>query len=277
MHEPEIFSKFNHGTRDGAEAALGKMGHLIKWKPDHSDTILDIGCGPGNITVDVFLNHFNGKFSKAYGTDISRKMIEFAAEKYSDRKDVQFLQMDICKEEEVDGFLGKHGHLDHVVSSFVVHWMLDQEQGLKNIWKLLKPGGDFLTVHCCYTTLYEIYGFMESSPKWQKYFSNLATYIPPSQTSKQPEKEFHEQLIRCGYTDIALELRPNVVTMNSMEDVKSLMGTVLAQIHNVPEELRKEFIDDVIDFGVKNGVYKVMDDGKVSFVFDLFIAHMKKP
>lgn len=56
MHEPEIFERVNKGTRDGATKALKMVGHLIRWTPD--DTILDVGCGPGDVLLDVILPVF---------------------------------------------------------------------------------------------------------------------------------------------------------------------------------------------------------------------------
>ena len=58
--------------------------------------------------------------------------------------------------------------------------MPDQDRGLKNILKLLKPGGDFLSVHAATAGVFEVYEHMDKNDKWNKYFDNLKGYVPSS-------------------------------------------------------------------------------------------------
>lgn len=274
MHEPEIFEKLNKGTRDGTTAALAKFGHLIKWKPDHSDTILDVGCGPGNVLMNIILPEFKGKYSNCYATDLSDKMIDYAGKKYAIREDVKFLKMDIMN---VGGFLAEHGPVDHVVSTFVVHYLPDQNTGLRNIFEILKPGGDFFTVHARDAAIFDFYEHMDQNVKWNKYFDNLKQFIPTSHKSNQPEEELRSQLSRCGFTEVFVDVIPNSITADNTESLKLLFSSGLAQIHNIPEEMRKEYIDDVFDYGVDHKYLTVLPSGEVAFKFNLFVAYGYKP
>ena len=273
MHEPEIFEKNNKGTLEGTAKALDQMGHLIKWKPDHSDTILDIGCGPGNVLMNVVLPRFKGKYTTCYATDISDRMIDFAAKKY-DREDVKFLKMDIM---EVDEFLKDYGTVDHVVSSFVVHWLPDQDTGLKNIFKVLRPGGDFFSVHARDTPVFEIYKFMDANPKWNRYLDNLAQFIPSSHTSKEPTKDLVAHLGQIGFTEILVDVIENSMTVPNKDVLKTLFSSGLAQIHLIPEAERSSYLDDAVEFAINGGGFKVLETGEVNFAFNLFVVYGRKP
>lgn len=129
MLATEIYEKNNHGIGLAVSAALKRKGHLIQWSPDDKDTVLDFGCGTGNVLVDVVLSSFEGKYSHCYGVDISQQMIRFASQKYAARSDLQFLTMDIYA--EVPQFL-KLSPVDHIVSTFALHWLTDFEAGLRD-------------------------------------------------------------------------------------------------------------------------------------------------
>lgn len=274
MHEPEIFAKNNKGTLSGTATALEKNGHLIQWKADHSDTILDIGCGPGNVLMDIVLPQFKGKYKQVYAIDLSEKMIEFANNKYPGVDSVKFLKLDIV--EDADELIRKCGHVDHVVSSFVIHWIPDQDSALKNTFKVLKPGGDFFTVHCRDSTLFTIYEYMDKNEKWNKYFDNLKAFVPASQSSKQPEQDLRDHLAECGFSAVFVDSMRHEIKMDNMEAMKVLFGSGLPQIHNIPEDRRREYVDDVCEYGVQNKLVTVHPSGEVSMPFNLFIAYGRK-
>lgn len=274
MHEPEVFAKNNKGTQVGTTAALEKLGHLIRWKADQSDTILDVGCGPANVLMDIILPQFKGKYSQVFATDLSEKMIEFASNKYSGKDErVKFLTMDIMN---VDNFLENYGQVDHVVSSFVVHWLPDQDTGLKNIFRVLKPGGDFFTVHAKNAAIFDVFEHMDQNEKWNQYFDNLKAFIPQSHKSVQPEKDLRDHLTSCGFVDVVVDVIPNKITTDDAASMKILFSSGLPQIHNIPEEQRKEYLDDFFNYGIENKLFGVLPSGEVSFVFDLFVAYAKK-
>lgn len=275
MHEPEIFAKNNKGSLNGTASALDKIGHLIQWKADHSDTVLDIGCGPGNVLMDVVLPRFKGKYKQVYAIDLSEKMIEFANNKYSGvDSNVKFLKLDIV--ENADELLRECGHVDHVVSSFVIHWIPDQDTALKNIFKVLKPGGDFFTVHCRDSTLFNFYEFMDKNEKWNEYFDNLKAFVPASHTAKQPEQDLRNHLAQCGFSDVFVDFIPYEIKMDNGEAMKVLFSSGLAQIHSIPEDRRREYVDDVFEYGIEHKLLTVHPSGEVSMPFNLFIAYGRK-
>lgn len=274
MHQPEIFEKMNKPTRDGATLALQKYGHLIEWGSDNQDTIIDIGTGPGNVLMGIILPFFDGKFSKAFGTDVTEEMVGHCKKKYASEKNVEFLVLDILGD---DDFAKKHGEVNHAVSTFVIHWLPDQPKGLRNIFNLLKPGGDFFTVHNHSSSSYEILKYMDKNEKWNKYFDNITQYIPFSQLSEQPEKDLRDMMEAAGFVDVMIDVVYQDMVKDSYDDMKTLISSTLRQIDRVPKELRMEYVTEYIDYGIEKGHFRVRPSGEVTLTFNLFIAYGKKP
>lgn len=273
MHEPELFEKLSRNSRDGTQAAIAKYGHLIKWKPDHSDTILDVGCGPGNVLMDIILPQFKGLYSTCYATDISERMIDFARKKYEDREDVKFQVLDIT---QVSGFLQNHGHIDHVVSSFVMHYVPDLDTGLRNIFKVLEPGGDFFTVHIRDSGFFDLYEYMDQNTKWNKYFENLKKFVPSSHHSSTPEEELRIHLTRVGFTEVFVDSIPFDAIAHNEDALKLLFNSVFPQIHNIPAEMRKEYLEDVFDYGTDKKLIVKLPSGEVSISCNMLVAFGRK-
>lgn len=274
MLDPDNYSQLNKFTREGTVAALNKMGHLIKWKPGNRDTVLDIGCGPANVLVDAILPTFKGQYSKCFATDVSEKMVESARKMHGHRKDLEFLQLDIMN---VSEFLLEHGPVDHICSSFVLHWVPDQAAAFKNIFQTLKPGGDFFSVHVNDTEVFEIYVHMNENVKWNHYFDNLLQYVPKSQYSKQPEEDLRDMLVKCGFADIVVEMLRKRVPFEDRAHLAKLLSEVMAQTKNIPEEKREEYFQDAIDFGLKSGNFVAEENGVITVSLNLIIAYAKRP
>lgn len=272
MYDPEGFEKFSL-SREGTVISLDKFGHLIQWHDDQSDTILDFGCGPGNVLMDVILPKFQGNFSQVYATDISQPMIEYAAKKYAHAQNVAFQTMDIL---DVETFLGQNSPVDHVVSTFALHWVPDQDTALKSIFKLLKPGGDFFTVHMQSSTILELYTVMGQNEKWNKYLDNLQQYIPWSQTAEQPEQELRARLANSGFTDIQVTTFPHAIIMKDTDELKRLANSCHPQINNIPEDKLAEYLEEFAACAAERKLLTSHPSGEISFLLNMFVAYGRK-
>ncbi len=102
------------------------------------DTVLDVGCGTGNLTLTA--KSYVGKAGFVYGLDASPEMIDEAqrkAKRYSyDRSDVIFEVGLIEKLPYPDATF------DIVISRLVIHHLPDdlKRQGFAEIFRVLKPG-----------------------------------------------------------------------------------------------------------------------------------------
>lgn len=273
MYQPDIYERLNRAVIVETTRVYKEYGHLIKWREDSLDSIMDIGCGPGNVLINVILPNFKGKYAMVYGSDISEKMIEFCNQKYKSEM-LNFLTMDIM--EDTEKFVEKYGQLDHVVSSYALHWLSNQPKGIRNIYNLLKPGGDFFSIHIQSSVLYEIMAYMDKNKKWCKYFDKLTECIPFSQNSTQPERDFFEILENNGFTDIMVEIAHQDVVLNDYDDMVAFLGTIVCQVDRIPEDKRREYIKDFLDYGLDNGLITTLPSGEVSYAIQLYISYATK-
>lgn len=82
MDNPELYIQANQPQRFGALEALQDSSSTINWRCDGRDSIIDAGCGPGDVTVDILMPYLPANFIRLVGIDISKEMIGYARRTY---------------------------------------------------------------------------------------------------------------------------------------------------------------------------------------------------
>ena len=128
--------------------------------------ILDLGCGMG----DDCMEYIRRGAKEVTGTDISEKMLHEAKEKNA-HPNITYIRM------PMEDLYKLEGEYDLVVSSLAIHYVEDYKGVLKNVYRLLKTGGEFVfsqehPVNSCY----------DGGERWTrdengiKIYSNLSNY-----------------------------------------------------------------------------------------------------
>lgn len=100
---------------------------LLEFIPENDkQTILDLGCGTGTLTVQL-----SGLCNKVVGVDSSQNMVDKAKEQF---ENIEFRVCDALA-------LPFEKEFDVVFSNAVFHWISNHNALLKNIYKVLKPQG----------------------------------------------------------------------------------------------------------------------------------------
>ena len=107
-------------------------------KPDME--VLELGCGTGS-TVIIHSPHV--KHIRAI--DISSKMIEIAQDK-ADKKKIDNITFETLA---IDNLTVQEQQLDVVLALSVLHLLENKEAVIANIYKMLKPGGIFISSTMC--------------------------------------------------------------------------------------------------------------------------------
>lgn len=129
------------GLRE-AGSWIGKIIAQLAKRYPHLN-ILEVGAGTGSATTRI-LRELGSKFLSYTFTDVSSGFFEGAAEVFSAHKDrMVFKTFDCSQDPLTQGYA--EGSCDVIVAFFVIHATPDLELTLRNIRKLLKPGG-FLVV-----------------------------------------------------------------------------------------------------------------------------------
>ncbi|MDL2280836.1 class I SAM-dependent methyltransferase [Selenomonadales bacterium OttesenSCG-928-I06] len=103
--------------------------------------ILDLGCGTGQLTVELVENGAN-----VIGVDFSAEMVATAKENYPD---LDFHVADATN-------LPYENYFDTVFSNAVFHWIKDQDNLLKSVYKALKVKGSLVCEFGAYGNIYSI-------------------------------------------------------------------------------------------------------------------------
>lgn len=100
--------------------------------------MLDVGCGPGDVTATVLLPFLPENFKRLVGADVSKEMVEFCRKTHKHPK-LTFEQFKVDEELEKQEF-SKLERFDHIFSFYCLHFVQNQKLALQNFYKLLNPG-----------------------------------------------------------------------------------------------------------------------------------------
>ncbi|MFB5597420.1 MAG: class I SAM-dependent methyltransferase [Nitrosopumilaceae archaeon] len=138
---------------------------------DEPFTFLDIGCGNGWVVRKIAALK---NCKKAVGIDKSKNMIKNAISKTRSTKE-KYIQTDMQS-------WNYKGKFDYIFSMESLYYVESIEESLKNIFKLLKPGGKFF----CGTDFYtdnkatarwseqmKIPMHLHSKTEWKKFFKDV--------------------------------------------------------------------------------------------------------
>lgn len=120
--------KWNSTLYDQSHGFVSKYGEgiLSYLNPKPTERILDLGCGTGDLTKEMFLTG-----ATVIGTDSSSDMIIKAKSKFPE---IQFYQMD-ARELKFDV------QFDAIFSNAVLHWIPEKEIVIKKMYSQLKDNG----------------------------------------------------------------------------------------------------------------------------------------
>ncbi|XP_055616095.1 juvenile hormone acid O-methyltransferase [Toxorhynchites rutilus septentrionalis] len=244
MNKPNLYCRANGVQRRDAEEILDEFGHLMRWEKDGKGSLLDIGCGSGDVLMDFVVPRFSSDLVRVVGTDVSEHMVRFARKIHGDRKNVSFDRLDIGG--DLKHFVNKWGRFDHITSFYCLHWIRQQRVAFGNVYSLLKPGGDCLLVFLAQNPIFDIYDQLSRSAKWAKYMTDVELYISPFQYCENPAGELEELLSSVGFTEYKIQIKEKIYVYEGIDNLKKAVKAVNPFSERMPMELQEDFLDDYI-------------------------------
>lgn len=218
MNRPELYRQVNRIQRRDAQEALEEFADSIKWRSDGCDSVLDAGCGSGDVTVDILLPILPRNFHRLVGIDVSREMIDYARKTQINSK-LSFEQFDLCIELEKQP-LSSIKSFDHIFSFYTFHRVLDKKMCIQNFHKLLSENGDMFLTFIGNHPLYDAYKEQSFDKRWASYMMDVDKIAPPYQHSENPCKEFRDLLNNHGFTNCVVRVFGKNFTFENTETLR---------------------------------------------------------
>ncbi|CAK7263318.1 hypothetical protein SEPCBS119000_000410 [Sporothrix epigloea] len=204
--------------------------------------VLDIGCGPGNLTVEIADGV--GPSGSVVGVDLSEARINIARKTFTNpaldtfRPNLSFLAGDAHNLEFPDN------HFDFVVANAVIHF-LDLRKSLVEINRVLKPGGGFAACTAAGEYLFAPIEIKKEVQSREQYRAahidpNLGVFAFPKQS------HFEDVLVETGYHSTEIDVIHGIIVR---EDPKAMINFLDASwsetyIRCIPEKLQATAWDD---------------------------------
>ena len=235
MHrwDPKVYEKSSSAQQKWAEELLSR----ISIRGD--ERILDIGCGDGKITAGVAELVPRGS---VVGLDNSREMISFARDRFL-LHELAEPRLPVWRRFEI---LSIEDEFDLVLSFACLHWVQDHGPVLEGIRRSLKNGGRILMQfggRGNAAGILDVVDELISEQKWSRYFEGFR--FPYGFFGSE---EYRIWLDRAGLKALRVELVPKDMVQIGREGLVSwFRATWLPYIERVPEDLREDFICEVVD------------------------------
>ena len=126
--------------------------------PQAGDTILDLGCGTGELSA--YLAELVGPEGKVLGVDPDKERILLAQQSFGEAKNLSFV------EGSASNFPGIGSmSYDIIFSNYVIHWIVDKQELFKNMFGSLKHGGKIAIQYVDYICPFVSSAFKELNPE----------------------------------------------------------------------------------------------------------------
>ncbi|KAH7933055.1 hypothetical protein HPB49_007587 [Dermacentor silvarum] len=219
---------------------------VFRNEPDETQQFLDVGCGIGDLTRDELLPRCL-PCRRIVAVDVSSEMVEHAASHYQNDK-LEFRRLDIVSDEEVIKFIDEHGLFDRLYSFHTVTWVRDQAKAMKNMAKLLKPGGECLLIFHASLRLFDVNRNLVKLERWCKYSHVVDQLAPKTQDMNYDEclEYISRILAEAGLSPSILELPVCTMLDNHslqlLADICALKSPLTAV---VSEDEKQQFLIDL--------------------------------
>ncbi|XP_078703570.1 juvenile hormone acid O-methyltransferase-like [Branchiostoma floridae x Branchiostoma belcheri] len=246
------------------EIAVMLMHQNFEWQ--EGDTVLDVGCGTGEISKYV-AQQDGVKSVEAF--DVSPDMVRHAR-KNSPHEKVAYHIADA--RDELAMKLVWEESFTKAVCFNVLHWIEEKERVIRNVFSTLKHGGEFLfSVSAGVPAMTVARGIIEY-PKWKDAFAGF-TY-PVWEWPKGDAIGMQKLLEDVGFEVITCVNQVFTVKFESDQEEKMFLRPLLSHLEHIPAHLHDEFLMDFIyvfyTFAPKD------ENQRAIWEFPFVVAHVRK-
>ena len=228
---------------------------LLDVKP--SMNALDIGCGPGLTTLS--LAQAVGSAGHVDAIDIAPPMLQLAARRCADAKQVAFHQADVLQ------LPFANASFDVSLATQVYEYVADVDSALRELWRVMKPGAQVLLVD---TDWESCVWACRDEARMRRMMQGWSQHIPHPQLPRT----LIQRMQRAGFADVQAHTIP-LMNMNYSTDTFSggMMGFIASFVGGLPDfgpQLAADWQADV---------QTMKDAGGYFFSLNRFVFVARKP
>ncbi|HMT05188.1 MAG: methyltransferase domain-containing protein [Solirubrobacterales bacterium] len=190
--EAEKYSRVATPQRDWSGAVIDRL----ELKGD--ETVVDAGCGSGNVTEDLLERLPDGR---VIGVDGSRKMVEEANRRLGDDPRAAFVCQDLAG-------LELDGQVDHVFSNATFHWIADHDRLFRSLAGVTRPGGRLVAQCGGRGNVADVVSALAVINREQPFAGIFGEHVDPWNFAGPEETEM--RLLQAGYEDAECWLEDRV-------------------------------------------------------------------
>lgn len=220
----------------------GKLTELGWDKGDRNEIIMDVGCGPGGTTKGIILPFFP-KVEKIIALDVMPDMINIAQDKNA-HPQIEYMVADVTEwSTTIEQWEGK---ITKVISIHCFHWVKNQTEGFKNIYRLLMSGGEAAFFFVLEATYFDTIAALQNSSKWCKYLKGHDNRIPDSHCFKYDSSYYKNLAEEIGYEVLHCRKEEKIDVYSDDVTIKNFFSSLCVLAPYVPEEFKEDFKNDML-------------------------------
>ena len=170
-------------------------------------TVLDLATGTGDVAIEIMRQ--SQKKLDVVGVDFTQDMLKVAVVKTKEKKDTATFKFVNAPAESLPL---KDDLFDYCTIAFGIRNFVDKKLALKEIVRVLKPGGKVLILEFSrpknplFNSVYSFY-FFKVLPKVAGMFSRQSayTYLPDSVSRFPSDKDFSEMMLKAGFKKVTIK------------------------------------------------------------------------
>jgi len=190
--EAEKYSRVATPQREWSGAVLERL------MLSGDETVIDAGCGSGNVTEDLLAKLPNGR---VIGIDGSPSMVEQASARLGHDPRASFICQDLVS-------LELDEQVDHVFSNATFHWISDHDRLFRSLADATKPGGSLVAQCGGRGNVAEVVAALGVVNREEPFAEIFGEYTDPWNFAGPEETEI--RLVDAGYEDVECWLEERI-------------------------------------------------------------------
>lgn len=219
MNNADLYAKSHRIQFEVHELILETFGHLVNWDKFSTLKLLDVGCGDGDVLVNVLLKKVN-KNCEVLGIDVLQDMLDIAANRFDSMPNVKFVRFDITANDLVE--VSQFGPFDLVTSFVCLNWVRNQRQAFVNIHQLMAPGGQLFCTIIRNDALKLVYQELAKDPRWLPYMVDWNDFTAPYVDVIDWRQVLEKNLRVAGFTEFRIEVSQGPYHFGSERELKGM-------------------------------------------------------